>query len=444
MTNKLRATIAQILGGLILGATFIQSIHGIKESRNLILLQLDTTASIAREERALNRELSFQNNKLMISEINKNVEIAEADRSLAREDLNERIRLLDSTLKDNKAQRDLLAHQIRTQQIISNRQSNVLLFTEAVKLLGSDRAISRLGGVNSLRNLAVEDSLYTEVSLQLLLNLLKVENLEEKERTIIFWSALKVVNYLKEKSTTYYTFDDKRIMTDEGVFLGESNFGFTFEGLNLSNVRLSEIDASGLVFLNCDLSKSKIIGDFARTKFIHCNMDSTGIASIVEGKLGFDLERCYVSGRVSKVKFESVNFNKKETFNLLTRSNSLNTSSFSENDLIWDRSPFENLGSFKLYASIDGIRTLTDSHPMNWPGSLNFTYKDPHEVIWPASELGEILENRRNSTDVITQIINKEEECMELAFAYNVIAANCYQLLPENYAIEFNDKQDRN
>ncbi len=290
-SNKARTAIAQIIGGFILLFTFFLSLE-----------QLSSTNKIAREDRDHSLRLADSSNKVLMKQIEASITSADKDRSLARDDLNERIRNMDSLLVENRKNRELSNRQIIIQQENAYRQSNLLLFVEAIKLVSSNEPTTRIGGMNTLSNLGITDSTYTELALNTLINLMKVADQKAIERSINLESVSKILYNKHLKDFAYLGVDGQRIGVDgQAIMIRTGETPLIIDGIDFSNILVRDITLNGVTIRNCDLSNAYIQGDLTSSIIKNCKMDSAKIASSGD----FKLDEIYFFGFGAKAKMGS-------------------------------------------------------------------------------------------------------------------------------------------
>lgn len=289
LTNKIRITFSQVLGGIILVGTLWANIDDSRATRENY-----------KEERKLSRELAAKNDSLLRLQLKIQMFIDSSNRVLLREEFKQRKFEFEQSITKSDSDRIVLNKQIKAQRDASLNQKNVQLYSQGSELLASKEVIKQLSGIETLYNLATTDKSYFDLSMEIFERTLKTTKIKGEAKLLMFERLIDI------HRTEYLT------------YLGD---------LDLSNMDISFVDLSGYVIHNCNLQNTRLHGRFINTQFINCDIKG----SYINGTDPFFMADCY---RIDTAK---VILNFPEPF-----SNAVNSSIYGANELIsWKRSNYQ-------------------------------------------------------------------------------------------------------
>lgn len=276
LTNKIRTTFSQVLGGLVLVGTLWANIHDTRVTRKNFMDQIKEQDTIAKEDRKLTRELAEKNDTLLNQQLKNQVDIATKDRGLAMKDLNQRAKQLDETLKQSNEDRKVLIRQIQAQRESSFIQKHVQLYSQAIELLASEDIIKQFSGIETLYDLANADSAYFKLSEQIFLRTLKAGAIKGEAKSLMFERLVTLTSAKGHKSRVFY-------------------------GLDLSNIDVEDISLDLYHIKKCNLNNAKIAGSLLYANFEECQIKSTLITS---SNGNFKMNGCYRRDTTKMVKYD--------------------------------------------------------------------------------------------------------------------------------------------
>ncbi|XOV93514.1 MAG: hypothetical protein ACFHWX_02155 [Bacteroidota bacterium] len=236
--------------------------------------------------------------------------------------------------------------------------------------------------MNTLSTIARTDSAYTNLSIQLLINLMKIADQNPDERSLNLEKVSEILEYRRLQGLEYLgTEDGGYLLTEVGekIITGSNYSPFVIDGINFEMVLLTDTDIRGLIFQNCNFSGSYITGNLNEVIFKNCKMDSVFIASVGNP---FSIENCYVIAREVVLKSKKSN----DHIPILLRNDDLVIGDYLKRN-VSIQYDFEFYPYMRLNSSIKNITILEDKKPSPSEYAQSKDELNRENLLWPNMSL---------------------------------------------------------